>query len=281
MRRFGFVLIGVAMASSAHAGSLFDLPVLRGAFSDEPMPNYQTRWEGFYAGGQASYTESNIGLAQSTQDLVTSMLASMPTLSATISQWPTLSNVVSKNASYGAFVGYNWQWDAAVLGLEVNYSHQSATGTSLSVVTPPPVTYVDPGTGNPYMGSLTLAGQATMKIKEFATFRARAGWSWNNFLPYAFGGVAVGLADYSRSATLNGTLAYSGTNVPAPPDITINAAASEVKNNRLVFGYSAGLGTEVLLAGNVFGRVEWEFTQLTGTIPVALNSVRAGLGMKF
>ena len=39
-------------------------------------------------------------------------------------------------------------------------------------------------------------------ISDMATFRGRAGYAWGCFLPYVFGGLAVGNADYTKSATV-------------------------------------------------------------------------------
>jgi opacity protein-like surface antigen len=50
-----------------------------------------------------------------------------------------------------------------------------------------------------------------------------------------------------------------------------------------VAGYTAGLGLEYMLWGNIFMRGEWEyikFVQVMGTA-VTQNNVHAGLGYKF
>ena len=47
----------------------------------------------------------------------------------------------------------------------------------------------------------TLTGAAALQIKDVLTFRGRAGWATGNFLPYVFGGLAVGRMDVARSVT--------------------------------------------------------------------------------
>jgi opacity protein-like surface antigen len=55
------------------------------------------------------------------------------------------------------------------------------------------------------------------------------------------------------------------------------------KTNAFVAGWTAGLGFEYMVCGNVFLRAEWEyigFESIQNTT-VTENSVRAGLGYKF
>jgi opacity protein-like surface antigen len=51
--------------------------------------------------------------------------------------------------------------------------------------------------------------------------------------------------------------------------------------NRLTYGYTAGVGSEVMLTGNVFARAEYEFVRLVRPIEVNVNTIRGGLGYKF
>jgi len=50
----------------------------------------------------------------------------------------------------------------------------------------------------------------------------------------------------------------------------------------LLYGYTAGLGTEVMLFKHVFARAEWEYIRFTNAgADVNINTVRGGLGYKF
>ena len=55
-------------------------------------------------------------------------------------------------------------------------------------------------------------------------------------------------------------------------------AASKTK---LVYGYSAGAGVDVMLVGGLFVRAEYEYRRVTSDIESNINTVRAGLGYKF
>ena len=50
----------------------------------------------------------------------------------------------------------------------------------------------------------------------------------------------------------------------------------------MLYGYTAGLGTEAMLLGNLFLRAEWEYIRFVNAgADVNINTVRAGLGYKF
>ena len=49
----------------------------------------------------------------------------------------------------------------------------------------------------------------------------------------------------------------------------------------LVYGYTAGLGIDIMLMGGLFMRAEWEYIRVTSDIDTNINTVRAGLGYKF
>ena len=47
-----------------------------------------------------------------------------------ISQWPLAGKAHMQSSGYGGFVGYNFQWNDVVLGLELNYTHGNFFGSS-------------------------------------------------------------------------------------------------------------------------------------------------------
>jgi opacity protein-like surface antigen len=49
----------------------------------------------------------------------------------------------------------------------------------------------------------------------------------------------------------------------------------------LIYGYSAGLGVDVMLIAGLFMRAEWEYVRFSSSIDTQINTVRAGLGYKF
>jgi len=112
----------------------------------------------------------------------------------------------------------------------------------------------------------------------FATDRGRAGYAWGCFLPYVFGGFALGNANISRSVLITDgiSLAPLGPFTPLRP-----LFADDAQHNHLIYGYTAGLGVDVNLVGGLFLRAEWEYVRFTAATDTNINTVRAGLGYKF
>jgi opacity protein-like surface antigen len=129
-----------------------------------------------------------------------------------------------------------------------------------------------------FFHDVAVDSSAAIAVSDMATLRARAAYAWGCFLPYAFGGIALGNADISRtvvvhdavSATVNGPFTSLGT-----------LTATNVQHNHLVYGYSGGLGVDVNLVGGLFMRAEWEYIRFTSSVDTSINTVRAGLGYKF
>jgi opacity protein-like surface antigen len=127
-----------------------------------------------------------------------------------------------------------------------------------------------------------------LKITDIATFRGRAGWELGNFLPYAFGGFAVGRANYATSATL----AYTAFDSPAselPPLTPLNDLSygpttnANGANGTYLYGATMGVGMDVALTTNLFVRGEFEYIYFAPTahIQASVTTGRLGAGVKF
>jgi len=117
-----------------------------------------------------------------------------------------------------------------------------------------------------------------------ATLRGRAAYAFGSFLPYAFAGIALGNADITRNVTVvdrsapfPGPFACSAVAPPVCSTLTLTSA----QHNRLLYGYSFGVGTDVNLVGGLFMRAEWEYVRFTSVLDTSINTVRLGLGYKF
>jgi opacity protein-like surface antigen len=54
------------------------------------------------------------------------------------------------------------------------------------------------------------------------------------------------------------------------------------QKDRILYGYSAGAGVDIMLVAGLFMRAEYEYQRFTSTrIDINTNTVRAGLGYKF
>jgi outer membrane immunogenic protein len=112
-------------------------------------------WTGFYVGGVGSY-----GWADAQHCAITSPCV------------PTFPVTNMKGGLGGATVGFNYQLNNIVFGIEGDWSGGSLSGSSPSV----------PGFG--------CGGTCDNKITSVATLRGRLGWAWDRVLVYGTAGGA-------------------------------------------------------------------------------------------
>jgi outer membrane immunogenic protein len=190
---------------------------------------------------------------------------------ASPSTWTTLPSNTTNSMQYGAFIGYNVQWDQLVVGGDIAYNRMSSMESSASDTITRLVT-----TSDSVNHTVTITGQSSIKLIDYATFRARAGYAFGQFLPYAVIGGAVGRFNYATSATV--------TDIQTNPAGTFGPITStDGKNNVVVGGVVAGLGMDVALMPNVFLRGEWEYVAFAPVngIRTNTNTGRVGLGVRF
>src|SRR5258708_36451816 len=209
------------------------------------------------------------------------------TLQDPVSQFTLLGRVNGRSPGFGAFVGRNFQYDDVVLGVEANYNYFSSLATSTTASLGPiqiaqPTLVLPPGATA--ADAVTLNGKAALQVKDEMTFRGRAGWATGDFLPYIFGGLAVGRMDVTRtvSSSVTRTINFangSSTSFPLPQ---FSLTSTEGRSNNFVVGWTGGLGMGYILWGNVFMRGERgyiKFMSVKKTV-VTQNSVHAGIGYK-
>jgi outer membrane immunogenic protein len=269
----------IGLLSPAFAADLPDFPTLRG--SDTFVPAYPTypRWDGFYVGGQVSFTSSTSDFSGATQPLIAFSLRELALLAqGQVDQWPVLGSKSTGAAGIGGFLGYNYQIDNAIIGLELNYTHTSLDATAPSS----PLGRRLGVNGN--TDDVTVDASGSLHVSDFATTRARLGWAVGHFMPYATIGLAFGRADMAVASIVSGT--QTGPN-PNPPPATqvvpFNFPNSESKMGAYLFGYSAGAGLDIALSQNIFVRGEYEFIdfQRLWQIATTMHNFRAGLGVRF
>jgi opacity protein-like surface antigen len=287
--------LAAAICGAASGAQAADMPdVLRGTFAPAPVSR---NWDGWYVGGQASYTASEMDFSRSVVSL-TNFIFRNSTLQEPTSNLSVLSKNHTQGYGFGAFAGRNWQWDEAVFGLEANYTYvanlSSSSTNSLSRAIPGN----DAPVNHTYTYNTKLSGSAAVQVKDVLTLRTRAGWAAGNFMPYIFGGLAVGRMDVARSVTSDVTRRddevqvsmdqFGNTITTSLAPVfsfvpSVSQSMQEQRTSSFVAGWTAGLGTEYCLFGNVFMRAEWEyikFLSVKDTV-VTLNTGRVGIGYKF
>lgn len=256
MRRFLLVALMCGAASVAQAADMPDLPFLRGSFTDG-LSSARVNWQGFYVGGQASYGSTTSKLSPTANSDLLATFSEPPGVDYAR---PLLPTPHSNTAGFGGYFGYNSQWEDVVLGVEANYIHDGIRSVSDAMG----IVYNGDGSIN----SLTHSN-AVVRLSDFGSLRIRGGYVMGCFLPYAFAGTGFGSQTVDRTVS-----AYPD---PLSPPLPTTAASK----TKLVYGYSAGVGIDVMLVGGLFMRAEYEYRRVTSDIETNINTVRAGLGYKF
>jgi outer membrane immunogenic protein len=273
MRR---LLLAVVMFGAASAARAADMPdFLHGSLLPN-TPSPRVVWQGFYVGGQAGYGSSDENFNGSTTTMTQALLANTLIESAMgVAEWNLgLGKESQRSSGWGGFAGYNSQWDDVVIGLEMSYLHGNFGGmTSASEARESLSALAD---GN--FHSVTATSSASISISDMATFRGRAAYSFGCFLPYLFGGLALGNADISRSITVQDFV--SATPFGAGTQL-VPLSSDDAVHNHLIYGYTAGVGVDINLVGGLFMRAEWEYIRFSAQVDTSINTVRAGLGYKF
>jgi outer membrane immunogenic protein len=274
MRRFLLVAMMCGVAAGAQAADLPDLPILRGAVTDG-MSTSRVNWQGFYVGAQAGYGSSDENFSGSNANMLAALLDHNVIQQMDVANWNLgLGKQSSRSSAYGGFVGYNWQWTDVVVGLEASYLHGTFGGKSLASKELVSGNALTDG----FFHDVAVDSSAAIAISDMATLRARAAYAWGCFLPYAFGGIALGNADISRTVIVRDAVSPV---ITGPFTALTPLTATNVQHNHLIYGYSGGLGVDVNLVGGLFMRAEWEYIRFTSSVDTSINTVRAGLGYKF
>ena len=272
MRRL--LMCGVAIIAMAVEASAADMPdFLRGSTPVVSMPGAGTRWDGLYVGGQVGLVYSGTDFGNSTRSLVAFMLRNT-TIENEMrpSDWTTLGKADTTSSSYGAFIGYQAQWEGAVVGVEANYNRTnvstSATDSIGRTMT----------TSDGFVNSVRIDGTSAIHITDYGTLRVRGGWATGNLMPYGFVGVAIGRADVTRTAQVTAT-GFNGTGLTYAFDQTL----TEAKAGDFAYGFAAGLGIDMCITQNLFVRGEYEYVQFGefNDLKTHIHTVRAAAGFKF
>jgi len=274
--RLGLFVLAIALAAAtslgrASAADSDDDSWLRGSFSDEHRG--PIRWDGVVLGGTFGFSNMSTDFGDAAGPEVAYILRNS-TLETedSPSSWTTLPRDITNSQQYGAFIGYNYQLDQIVLGADIAYNHPNSLVGSASDSIDRIVTTSDGVTHN-----VLLQAQSSLRLVDYGTVRARAGYGYGQFLPYGMLGVAVGRFNYSTSATVTDVQSGAITGTFGP------ITQTQGQDNFYATGFVAGLGLDVSLLPNVFVRGEWEtivWGPVNGIKP-SMNTARVGLGVRF
>lgn len=246
-----------------------------------PVPAFKSsgpmRWDGINFGAQFGVSNMNTDFGNSTSSLVAFALRNTEVENQFApSNWTALPSNTTNGRQFGAFLGYSWQWDQLVIGLDAAYNVTSLQTSASDTISRQVVT-----TPDNVNNAVTITARSSVKLIDYATVRGRAGYTFGQFLPYAMVGAAVGRFNYANTATVQDV----GTPPAGSPVLPFNTldTESDSKNNAIVGGALAGLGVDVSVFANVFLRAEWEYIAFApvGGIKTNINSARVGIGARF
>lgn len=251
-----FFLSVSALALSASLAAAADLPV-RNVPVRQPVPVPIFTWSGFYIGAQAGGGWQRDRFSETT--ICPTVCAGATTSTVTVSNTSTGSGAIG-----GGFVGFNWQFNTIVVGLEADVTAGSMKHKGY-------VPESEPDT----FGS---------RLMWETTLRARLGYALDRALFYVAGGVAHGEIKHTYERfDLNGAGGY---------DLT----ASQSFTNRRT-GWTLGAGVEYAFMPGWSTRFEYRYTDYGSstnnptiyTSPPtyvskhrdAYHSLRAGVAFRF
>jgi opacity protein-like surface antigen len=271
-----FFSIGLALCTAVAMW-----PTERALAADWPLrgslapPSY-ARWDGWQFGVEAGWATMRNDFSNSTSPLVAFILRNtIQEAEFAPSTWATLPANTTNGPVFGGYIGYNMQWDQLVVGVDLGYKYANrATEASDSISRQ----FV---TSDNFTNAVSIDARSAFKLVDYATLRARAGYAWGNFLPYAVVGVAAGRFNYGTTVTVHA----AGAPIPPAPGspYVLDQTSSTGKDNAIVGGVAAGLGIDWAVTPGMYLRAEWEYVAFA---PVNgsrsnFNAGKVGVGARF
>jgi outer membrane immunogenic protein len=247
MRRLFFMLSFMAAASATAQAADFPIKAYPAV---APITVYN--WQGAYAGLNAGYGWGNV---KSTGQSLTTDGRALGLPAGTFSPAATFAGADGsgelKGATVGGFAGYNWQIGKVVIGPETEFY------------------WSDFKSGNAFSGSAMGPQYATAIKGDFGgSTVARIGYDLGNYLPYVKAG--VGYQHFDTGLTV--TPGPAGH--PTGPALAAGA-------DKWQFGWVAGLGVDVKVAGNWLLGVDYthaDYGKSNYSYALAVNNIARATG---
>ena len=304
-------VLGLCGVDTARAADL-DYDYLRGADYD-PIPAPVVDWSGVYVGGHGGYTSGGLSQRDAMQSTLANYFSNRDVENEfSVSKYLSLPGTRTRGPSFGAFAGYNVQFDDIVLGIEADYTHTNQNSWSTNGLS----RIMTTAAGNSEVVSLN--GTSNTRIEDYGTIRGRAGYAFGNLLPYVTAGAAIG------RVTINDTVAvqnygYSAATYTANQALTTGLPAAVANHGYASFnpnfplvrstpagqgvqtipygptvltanartktigGVALGFGLEYAITPNILVRGEYQyvrFQEFNGH-SAQLNTIRGGAAVKF
>jgi len=206
-----------------------DLPASAPGYTKAPIALPRS-WSGFYLGLNAGGEWGRNDPTLSVSDGAFFGTAGPPFITAAGSRSFNNSGVTA-----GAQVGYNWQWNTMVMGLESDFGYFQPKGSI--------------ATSGSFPAATTFALTENSSADWLFTFRPRVGVAINNWLLYGTGGVAISNLKFNE--------AFGGSSAGG-------ASSQAISLSQTKAGWAAGGGVEYGMTRNWSLRGEYLHLQFDG-----------------
>jgi outer membrane immunogenic protein len=270
----------IGLISPAFAAD-YELPTLRG--SDMFVPAYPVypHWDGAYVGGHLSFGNSSVDFSKATQPSLAVSLRNLTFESEFhASSVTVLGSTDTNSAGVGGFVGYNVQFDDAVVGLEFNYTHSNFN----AVATSNPIGRLTGVLSNGKVYAFRFNGSGSMRTTDIGLFQARAGYAMAHFMPYATFGLALGRADVSLAVSCScQELTPNPSPQPGFSSVVDFSFTQGQGKTAYLWGLTGGVGVDWALTSNIFVRADYQYVawQQITQISSYIQMGHVGLGVRF
>jgi outer membrane immunogenic protein len=225
------------VVASTIAASAADMPAKAPVYAPVALYN----WSGFYAGVNAGAAFGRASFQTSTTNPSYFADSSLPAIAAT-------GNQSANNTGFtgGLQLGYNWQINSAVIGLEADFGYMGLRASSSATAF------------YPCCAPTNFTVSSSAKTDWLMTLRPRVGIANNNWLLYVTGGLAV--------AQVKGDFTFTDT---------FAASAESASISKTKAGWALGGGVEYALAGAWSMKAEYLHVDL-GSVSGSSNNQTVG-----
>ena len=274
MSRLSAAFAALALPATAFVAQAADLP--RRPPEPPPAMPVMFTWAGFYAGIHGAYGWGQFNREQFDQNLIAAAIPANYAYADIVRKYAAaLPGTYDANQwGGGFFAGYNFVAGNLVFGPELDYTAFFGKFGASTICY-----YPDPTLGLTLPGaptqSLIVGADTTSKITDYALVKARLGYAYDRFLPYAYLGiggaryVAQGVGSIEQYTTATGIVTGSST--------------STINKNQTTLAYGAGAGLDYAITDQILLRAQYDYVQLDSVVgqESKIQVGKIGAGIRF
>jgi outer membrane immunogenic protein len=196
-----------------------------------PLPPACPNWTGFYIGGFGGYKYSN---ADINLDLGGDWNGSVgDRADKQLIEQTTPDNLDTSGFELGGLIGYNYQWNKWVLGLEASGGYLWLRDSDTTGIFTVPLTQD------------TYSVETSFKTHYLVTVGPRIGYAFCRWFPYVTGGLAIGDIDFHQEIVQHNLFFHE------------DGSESETKT-----GWMVGAGLEYAISDHWRARAQYQYVDL-------------------